>query len=213
MTRSITLASLCIFSACVPVDDPWGGGQSGEEAVTCSDVESVPLGDDEVSELGFGKAEIAALAEGEHARTLVYADGSSAALTMTVALGDARWLDMEYVSDGSGIEPAMECANQVEVDATITFVTDDGAFMETWETSLLASQSDSASFSVSLDLDALGGDFVYTPDADYDEIQAWVEGTFDSTGAWGEIVGYGIKSEGSGDDGVTSATRLSMATW
>lgn len=220
MTRHQLPAFFAIFSfsavaACEPGTDlPFDGGQSGEEGIGCTAVDSAELAEDEASVLGFGRSEIALLAEGSHAATLRYADGGSTALTLDLALGAARWLDMEMVSDGSEeVSIEIGCADLVEVDAVLSFSTEDGAFAESWETSLRSPDGAVADLWVDLDLDALSGDYVYTPDAPYEEVVAWVAGTFDSAGNSGEIAGQGIQSEGSGDDGTVSATSLQMASW
>lgn len=217
MTRQMFACSLIFFaSACGPTD-PFDGGQSGEEGIVCGPVSSVDLGADEVSSLGFGRAEVAALAEGSHAGTLRYEGGGSAALTVDVTLGDARFLDMEWVDDGTGelATPATEigCADLVEVDATVLFITDDGAFDETWDAPVQAADAAFATFYSELDLEALTGTYVYTPPDDYEALQVWVDGTFDSTGAHGEIAAIGTATEGSGDDGTVSGTSLSLASW
>lgn len=217
MTRNTLALSLLFVSVgCVDVD-PFDGGQSGEEGLQCGALASTDLAADEASVLGFGRAEVAALAEGAHTGTLTYADGGSTGLTVEITLGDARYLDMDWIDDGTGelATPAMDmgCADVVEVDAAVDFISEDGAFAESWDTALQAPLADSASFWADLDLEALGGAYVYTPDAAYEEITAYVSGTFDPSGAHGEINGQGTQSEGSGDDGTVSATNLPIATW
>jgi hypothetical protein len=170
-----------------------------------------------VSALGFGRSELAALAEGTQLATLSYQDGGSTDLTLDLTLGSARWLDMEWVDSGSGelATPTtdMACADLVEVDATIGFQTADGAFDEVWDSALDAATPGEADFWVDLDLGALGGTYTYTPDEDYDAVTAYVQGSFDDSGPHGTIEGQGEKSEGSGDDGTVSATNLPMASW
>lgn len=217
MRRIHGLVTILLSMGCTTGGFPDDGGQSGEETITCGAVDSVDLADDETSALGFGRAEVAALTEGTHAGTLSYQAGGSSDLTLDLTLGAARWLDMEWVDSGTGerSETAMEmdCADVVEVDASVVFQTADGAFDELWDTELDAPMAEQADFWVDLDLDALGGSFVYTPDEDYDAITAYVQGSFDSSGAHGSIEGQGEQSEGSGDDGTVSATNLPMASW
>ena len=216
MTRTITTISLLSLAiGCEPL--PYDGGQSGEESITCAPISSVDLAADEASALGFGRTEVVDLAEGAHSGTLTYAAGGSAGLTLDVTAGDARFLDMDWVDSGTGelATPATEigCADLVEVDATVVFSTDDGAFDETWDTALQAASVDSSSFWMDLDLLALGGSFTYTPDADYDEVSAWASGTFDATGAHGVVEGQGTASTGTDPDDSVSATSLQMAQW
>lgn len=195
------------------------GGQSGEEGAGafCGPIATTELADDETSVLGFGRTEVATISEGVHSGTLTYADGTTTPLTVTVTLGAARYHDMDWVSDDSGTlaTPATEmgCADVVEVDATIEFVTEDGAFVETWDTTLQASSPDSASFYVDLDLDALGGSFVLVTDETYDAVDADAMGSFDTSGAHGELSGMGEKSYGTGPDGAVSATNIPIASW
>lgn len=206
--------TLC--AACTVADLPADGGQSGEESIFCGAVSSTALADDEASVLGFGRAEIDALAGGAHAGSLAYEAGGSSPLSLTVTLGGAVFQDMEWVDD-SGAEATptteMACADLVSVEATVVFSTEDGAFAESWDTDVEAAMAESASFWVDLDLDALGGSFTYTPDAAYDEVNAWADATFDSGGAHGEIAGQGVQSTGDGPDDTVSATSLAIASW
>lgn len=193
------------------------GGQSGEELIRCGSVASAPLADDEASALGFSKADIAALVDGDHDAVLAWEAGGTTPLALSVTLGAASFEDMEWIDDNTGdlAEQAMElgCADVVQIEAAVTFATDDGAFDESWDTSVSAALADSASFWVDLNLAALGGTFVM-PDADaYETVDAFVNGTFDNTGAHGEISGQGTQTEGDGPDGTASATSLPVATW
>ena len=210
------MVSLFALVGCTGVD-PFDGGQSGEEGIQCGAIATTELGADEASVLGFGRTEVAALTEGAHATTLRYEAGGESALTLSVTLGDARFLDMDWIDDGTGelATPATEigCADVVEVDASVGFSTEDGGFDETWDTALSAPMAELANFWVELDLDALGGSFVYTPDDTYEAITAYAQGSFDTSGATGEISATGQQSEGSGDDGTVSATNLSVASW
>lgn len=215
--KRATLFIITLSSACIVEPLPDDGGQSGEESVSCGPTATTELADDEASVLGFGRTEIAAFAEGAHSATLTYVAGGSAPLELDITLGSARYHDMEWVDDGTGAEatPATEmgCADLVEVDATVLFTSEDGAFAETWETTLDAAEASSASFWMDLDLDALAGSFVYVPDTAYDEVNATVLGFVDSAGTTGSIDGQGTSSTGSGPDDTVSATNLPMASW
>lgn len=217
MTRKMSaLCLLFVASACDPTN-PLDGGQSGEEGIVCGPVSSVDLADDEASSLGFGRSEVAAVSEGSHAGSLSYDGGGSAGLTVDVTLGDARFLDMEWLDDGSGelATPTTEmgCADLVEVDASILFSSDDGAFDEMWDASLRSAEAGFVSFTQDIDLDALTGTYTYTPTDDYESLQVWVDGAFDSTGSHGALSAIGTQTEGSGDDGTVSGTNLQLATW
>lgn len=193
------------------------GGQSGEETIVCAPVATTELGEDEASVLGFGRADVVGIAGGDHAATLTWAAGGDTPMTLSLALGSARYHDREWVNDGTGELASMamelDCPDIVEVDADGGLVTDDGAFDEGFETKVQASSASDASFYAGLDLAALGGTFVLEGAEDYDEVTAAITGLFVAGVSTGSIDGQGTKTEGSGPDGTVSATNLPIASW
>jgi hypothetical protein len=194
------------------------GGQQGEETSGCGVVASDVLEPGEDSVLGFGGDAISALAAGSHSGTLTWASGSTTGVTVDVGdLGEIRFEDMAWIDDnGSGIEPADDCPDQVAVDATIGLTTEDGAFAESFALPLTASTADEAGFWTELTLDALGGSYTVTEvdPADYDGVAAFVGGTFDESGSHGTIDGQAtLDGDASDPEGVASAENFAIATW
>lgn len=83
----------------------------------------------EQTPLGYSADDLVADIAAQHDTTMTYEDGSSTAVA-TIALvqliGDARFVDQE---PREGTSPE-ECTDFVDVDAEVTFATDDGAFDE-----------------------------------------------------------------------------------
>lgn len=188
------------------------GGQQGEEGARCDAIRTVALTGDEDSELGFGADEVKALVDGAHEGTLVYEAGGETALHLTVSgLTNARFLEQEYVDDGSGMEPAlaMDCPDIVAIDAQVALVTDDGAFDEAFAQRIDVEATDLGYFYHELDLTALGGTFEVPGAADYDAVRAFVDATFAADGTTGVIDGQGESVDGD----VASATAIPVGTW
>lgn len=188
------------------------GGQSGEETVVCEAVRTVELTGDEDSELGFGADEVRALIDGAHDGTLVWDAGGQTAVHLTVSeLAGARFLDQEWVDDGSGQEPMLDgdCPDVLAHDAHVTLVTDDGVFDEAFDVQIDAETAELAYFFDELDLTALGGTFEFPDAASYDAVRAFVDVTFDADGSHGVIDGQGESVDGD----VASATNIPLATW
>lgn len=209
------LVLLGVASGC---GEPSAGSQVGGEAVQCKAVATTTLAMGEDSVLGFSGADVLALAEGEHAATLAWKKGGSTQATVTIASSgaQARYLEMAYVDDGSGIEPAIDCADVVEVDVTVAFATADGAFDESWTTKLAAPLPDHAAWSTELDLDALQGSYTVTEvdPAAFDGVRAFLDIELDAGGVGGQITGQATSSSpGDDPDGTASAMMFDIATF
>ncbi|MBW2255860.1 MAG: hypothetical protein JRI25_14855 [Deltaproteobacteria bacterium] len=192
------------------------GEQMGDEAAVCAAVGSEVIALDEVAPGGFSPNDVLTYAAGTHAEILSWESGG-APLTLTVTHdgGDVLWVDYEWEDDGSGQELMLDCPDQLEIRARVTFATEDGSFDEGWWVTLASALGDQASFFQTLDLDALGGTYEVTevdPD-DFDAVDAHVSGRFDEDGSNGEIVGQAEGSEGSGPEGVAYAENFDIATW
>ena len=185
-----------------------------EEKVGCLPVTTTVLGVDDPSPLGFsGRAVLGAVGV-DHRGTLTYADGTTTPLTIDVDYdgGEVRFHDNEWIDDGgTDIAPATGCLDTLEVDARVSFATMDGAFAEAWVIPLVASDAARATFGH--EVGSAAGTFdpgAHVPPGEtYDEVTAWVSGSFDATGARGEVVGQGERTDGD----VASATRIDMATF
>jgi hypothetical protein len=129
------------------------GGDDGGGA--CNYVTTrVALND--VTAAGVSPARFAAMVKGTHLATLTWGPTPSSefsvsptgttALTVTVTTMDSRWT----ITDAGG---GLCAPGTIEVPATVSFVTADGGFNETWAVSLAAALTDeSMYFSEPLDL-------------------------------------------------------------
>lgn len=228
MRRIFVVLSLGAVACDLGAADPNDGGQFGEEAgARCEAVGATPLGADEVSALGFAPQALLDLAVGTHADTLAWAQlGTTTGVTLTVSHdgGAMELVDYEVVSEGGSggmepaIEPALFCADQVEIEVAVSLTTDDGAFAESWTVRLAAAEAARASFS--RELDAVSGTFDpwdHAPAGNtYDTMRAWVDVAFDAAGASGVISGQGEGVEG-GDrmdpDSVAYAESVDIGSW
>lgn len=195
------------------------GGQSGEEqaGASCEARSSTPLGADEASPGGFTPAEVAAgITAFDGAFTWAVHDPTTLALTPTVDLGSAAWVDYELASDGSGIEPAIFCEDGIELDVAVDFVTADGRFDEAWTWTAFAGEPTTATAWAELDVDALGGTYVVEEVdlADYDDFRAFVSATWTAGVSAGTVDGQAT-TEGDPDDpdSTASATNVPIASW
>lgn len=194
------------------------GGQSGEEGARCEASSSTTLARDEVSPLGFTPAEVLAFTEGTHVGELVWADGPTTDVTVSVTFegGSIAFVDYEVVTD-DGAEPAAEigCADLVEVEERVAVVSADGAFDESFTVVLGAASADAMTGVHALD-DVNGtftvGDHVDV--SDYDAVSAWLDLRFDASGSSGTVAAQGT-IEGDPDDpeSTSSATNLDVGAW
>lgn len=199
MLAAVLPVALSVGCTGVVQDPPSDGGQIGEEnGAHCEVVDRAPLQRDEVSPLGFSAGEILDLAVGVHEHELIWARGGSTALALTVDdEGVYEYLTQEVVVTGDGgrttanIEPW--CPNLVSAKVTLGLETADGAFAESRELELQAYEAGRSQ--QYLDLDEVSGTFDpwdHVPAAsDYDEVRAWLNVTFEASGARGTIDGQG----------------------
>lgn len=195
------------------------GGQSGEDTITCGAIATTDLAAGENSTLGFGGDAVRALADGVHDGVLAWDGGGTTPVHVTVSnlhgnrFEDMEWVDANGDTGGAELMSDLDCLDQVAVDAHVALVTDDGAFDEGFDTTLVAGDATVTSFYAPLDVTALGGTFVF-PNADsFDSVSAVVNGTFDADGSHGSIDGQGTNTSGDGPDGTASATMVPIATW
>lgn len=209
------LPLLALLACDDAIQDPGDGGQFGEETGSgCEVVGETPLALDEASALGFAPQDLLDLAEGEHALDLTWSDGSTSPLALGVAdPSDARLLDYEYVSDGSGAEPAFDCADVLAIDVQLTLVTDDGGLAE--DMAVVLQRSEGEETRIRADLDAIAGSldpWDHAPEA-FDEVWADVEIEFAAAGPAGIVSGYGETTSGTGDEATVSMMRFDIATF
>lgn len=208
----MTLLPLMFLGAC--------GGQSGEESVTwgCEPQSETPLAADESTPAGFTATDVATrVTPFDGAFVWAAHDPSTLALTPTVDLSSARWVDYELASSGEGgIEPAMTCADVVELDASVGFATADGLLAETFDWALQAADLGLITAWDELDLDALAGTYTVTEVdlADYDGFTAYVSASWSGQGSFGELTGQATTAGDPSDpDSTASATNVPIATW
>jgi hypothetical protein len=210
--RGFMISALGLLAGCQGI---FGGGQSGEDTIVCGAIETVELGTDEVSALGFAPADILAFSAGDRADTLVYADSSTTGVTIGLATGSARFEDREWIDDATG-EPAErtdeidDCGDVVAIDGDLNFSTDDGQFDEGADVVLESADGESAAIYAMLDPEALGGTYTLDFDpADYDDVRLHLSVVYDASGTTGEISGDRSLTDGD----VASDEMFEVATF
>jgi hypothetical protein len=193
---------------------PGDGGQQGEETAKCTAMSSTALAHDEASALGFSPDDVLAFSSGAMSSTLTWAKGGTTDLSLNVTPGSTyAFVHYEYQDSGSGLAVAeIGCEDQVEIPATVTFATADGAFDESWSLTLAAQTADAVFASQTLDLAALGGTYAVTTEVDpsaYDGLNAWADLTFAASGPTGDVSGQATKVESE----TASATAFDIASW
>lgn len=139
---------------------------------------------DEVTPLGFAAADVLPLAEGTHGAEFTYADDGATVTTIVVTPGGtARYVDSVADYPDTGAVPAIDvlCESRVEIDATETFVTGDGAFDEAWDYVLSATEAGLVSFGGAIPDATFHGSYVladHTTATDYDKLTASVNANF-----------------------------------
>jgi hypothetical protein len=232
---AVPLVSACIGGSCMLFgcgsdgggsdsdEPPAPGGQTGEETTGCQPVERDPLAWSERSALGFSADELLNALGSEGQGRLTWSSGSGTPLTLGVeraASGSVEFQTRDFVSDGSGAEPAAEiateCNDAVAVPVTLSFTTADGAFSERWPLTLLAESSTRVSAYAQVAVDDLEGTFSVTQvdPSRFDRVLAIVQLTF-VDGAWtGTLSGQGVMDSSNSDhDSSTSASHFAIATF
>jgi len=210
---------LLLSAACHPEKN----GDTGE-ALSCSE-DVTQLSVEQDSPLGFSARTINTLTSGDHDSNLTWTNNeiTSLRLRVTYADGDIRYID-RAISGGGGEEAtdtASEeelCPDTLEIDVTLSFETGDDAFDETWETPLVATTADSATFAYTFDPLDLNGSYDVTSDmtsTDYDQLDGDARGTFDITGATGTLTGQASGEEecDEGEECSAWAENFDIATW
>jgi len=222
MRPTLLFIGIATLTGCFGADGD--GGQFGEESgMGCEIVNTTVLTLDEQSSLGFSGQSVLDYAGISDDDVLEYESGTTTPIHIAVTYdeGAVRYVEEQMVSDGGdgGIEPAiaMDCPWYVEVEVTIAISTDDGAFDESWVTSIRSSADGEASWNAKLeDLTGSFDPWAYVDSAgDYDEVTARFEVTWDSLGSHGELVGQATGTVGDPDDpdSIAFAEFKPMGTW
>ncbi len=189
------------------------GGQFGEEnGYGCVPVARTPLGDDEVSALGFAPRALFDLAV-DAAVPFTYDDGSTTELTLVPEVtGPAELVDYEWSGDGATeMTAALGCPDQVELPVRLGFTTSDDGFREQVAMRLGAATPDRADGYATLT--EFEGDFdpwsFAGADNDYDSVQVDLVVAFSGSGPEGALAAVF-----SGTDGdVAFAERFAIGAW
>jgi hypothetical protein len=199
MNRFFSL-SLSVFAvACAaaepeptPVDTD--DGRSAESGL-CAPVSETPVGPDEPSAAGFSPRAALDAAVGVHAAPIAWADGVDGTVTAEVeATGDAVFVDFEVKDDGSGMEPALGCVDQLEIPVTLSLASDDGRLALVVDARLVAA-ADGASAWLELPADVDLAPFV-PAGSSYDAARGFVSLTWTAAGLSGAIDGQGEGTDG-----------------
>lgn len=192
------LPLVLLLAACPTVEKPDDGLDS--EGPHCEDT-STAITFDEVTALGFSAADVLLSVPTAQTTEFAYVDDRSAVLDLGFTPGPTAWfVASEAVYPDSGEEsPAIgvECEDRVEIDGTFTFTTDDGAFAESFASTVAATGS-AVTLRQELDLDALAGTFdlaFYVQSSDWDELAAWIDVVFVGGASSGAVSG-----QASGED-------------
>lgn len=176
---------------------------------------------DEVTPLGFAAADVVPFAEGTHGVDFTYADDGSTITTIVVTPGgSARYVDSVADYPDTGAVPAIDilCESRVEIDATETFVTSDGAFDEAWDYVLSATGATAVHFGGTIPDGAFQGSYKladHTTATDYDKLSAWVDASFADGDDHGTLGGQ-ASGEDDCEDGEACtawAEMIEIGTW
>ena len=211
-----------LLGGCTTPEPPQSGGQIGGEGIGCLPVKRQTLQLGEASPLGFSGDQALTGVAGEWTRTLTWAEGGTTDVVVIVAYagdGTVEWQDREWVEDGQEVQqPAAElgeCVDVLALPISIDFTTADGAFAETWSGVALAETPTLATHSHELDLAALEGTYQLdeVDPSDLDSVRTHVDMKFEDTWVMGDIEAQRTTQTGGGDDGVTDAQNIPIATF
>jgi hypothetical protein len=219
-----SLLPLLLIAACS--SSATGGGSGGlnddqpEDVLSgCLPVSTTPIGLDEATALGLTAADVLAIADGDHQASLAWDKGGSTGLAVSVTADatSARYVVRDWQDNGPGVaEPAMDCLDVIEIDAVTGFATEDGAFAESWTTTLSASDPGLVLLGASVAPDAIAGSYQVTEvdPAQYDELTLFFDLAIDASGATGTVAGQAVQGSNNPDpDSSVSATRFGVAAF
>ncbi len=215
LVLAIALASTPVLSSCER-----GDANQSAEGAGCDETVTL-LAQDEDSPLGFSADDILDFAEAAHEEILGYPSGEATWLTVTISYdaGEIRFVDSEpaEVEGDSEVQLAAPyCEDRLEIEARVTFATDDGLFDEQQETVLSMTNPDVVSFFLSLAPEELGGTYQLEvpPGAeDYDEVEIMIDGLVDRDDTEGTISAQFSGSEEGDGEGVAWATNMLIGEW
>lgn len=192
-----------------------------------------PVELDETSSLGFSAADVIALAAGTHTETLAWLEnesvnssgGDPTEVEVLIEFGeDARFVDREpKMNDGGGgleegepdIAYESMCHDRLELDATLTLRTADGALDETVPVVVWAETERLAHAHFSLDADELAGSLEVSVDAlpGFEQDGPTKLGFDVRIADVGFAGSIGVQATFKSDDGVAAGALGSIARW
>lgn len=191
---------------------------TSEALVGCLPVTTTLLGRSDPSPLGFSADDVLAWAETSSSFELQWADGTRTPATLAVRWdgGTIEHRDNEWMSaGGADVAPALGCEDDVRIEVTVSFQTEDGAFAESWTTAIVATSA--ARALLHRELGSVSGTFdpsAFAPSGHaYDTVRAFFDATLETTGTTGTIAGQGEGTSGSGPDGTAFAEMFAIASW
>lgn len=221
--RASWMLPVCLFSASCAGKNDDTSGEKTDDAACIETVASLSV--EEESPIGFSAQQILALTSGYHDATLSWDGGGTAALALNISYleGDVRFVDRE-VNTGrteltdTAVDSGELCPDTVEVDVSVSAVSDDGALAESWDTALVAADKSSASFRAEFDPLAMSGSYDITPaleGLDYDEVTAYADGAISGLGTSGVISAQASGTDDCPDsaDCTAWATQINIGTW
>ncbi|WP_437720443.1 hypothetical protein [Sorangium sp. So ce861] len=232
--RGLLVVAALLASACT---GPQGGSQTGHDVAgadegACEETSLVVGSLEEATALGFTAGEVLAQAEGTFESPIVWAppddmvnagpEQGEGEITINVAHGggairfvESRFVESRPRESNDEIEagPAIAgdlCKSRIEIDVELTIATSGGALAETVPAILSSSDPRHVALEAELDLDALSGSLVLTP-----QREGWaladltIRGGMAAGASWGSI---GARLEYS-DGEVAGAGFRSIASW
>ena len=205
--------------ACAPEEEqPEPPGQIGGEPYECKPKSTQTLGIEEASPLGFSAADILDFAQSTHDAGFVWNAGGSTPMTLTVAApSEVRFADLELAPVGDPeLYGEIACANHLELDVIVTLDTEDGAFAESLELTLVAASTSRTAFSESVAPDAISGSYVFDErdPGTYEKVDYLTfNAMLDPTGATGDVNALLSHAPSPGNEGVVSAENVTIGTF
>lgn len=206
---------ILLFTACLLDENKEASGPSCVDTPT-----DVTM--DEVTPLGFAANDVLPLAAGTHGVQFVYPDDGATVTTIVVTPGAAaRYVDSVADYPDTGAVPAIDviCESRVEIDATETFVSADGAFDEAWDYVLSATEVGLVSFAGQIPDATFHGSYVladHTTATDYDKLTASVTANFAADSLQGSLDGQASGEDKDCVDGEACtawAEMIEIGTW
>lgn len=235
-SRMFSTLSLLGVAACVQ-RPPAGGGQSGEEwdesaYQPCVEGSRTPVAAGAVAPNGVAIDDVVAAVNSSATLPLVWADGSATSVQLTLGTSASGvWVDMvpnPGAAGDTGPSPAIYtedtgggelCADWLELDLSVGFVTADGAFAEN-RSGVLQVESDGVGrFDLTVPAATLTGAWSATAArdgfdaADWDEVTLFFRGEKGLGDATGVVEAQASRVDGDGPEGTASAAMFTVATF